>query len=831
MLFSHVACAVESFRVASDRPGAFGDEIVIEGWFLSHVKPRSMYVRFRVGPTLEVHDRRRRSEGLVRDYSKSFGEAAGQSRFLVVEPVGMNVWDFGSAEFHVEFEDGGRAAWPIGALFERPQGSTFSADDAKLIMSFESIGDSCEFGLVQRMVGQERLGLLRYAGVGDVFRLANGIASGLGIFEEPDCIDVTQLGSEWIAAVPGLNVNFHTGRSVSTISLEEIRQQEGRKLAFMAQKFIEDCEAGNKIFVYRVHRDARGGADGTRGMEELYAALRRHGPAKLLWVNVEDDAHPHGTLVQVHDGLYRGYIDHLAPASNAFDFRPRSWLDLLARAKEQMEQPAGSKLGFLRRALKIGRDPVSTVGRAKPPVPVHAFEPLFATLLEPGRAAALPADEPGASVMAPVVAPVVAPALAMSEAAAPAPPDDAAPALLPPAATEAVRTEAQALWSPPPVVEEPLDTSGVIVIDSIVFQTAGIAITGWAWFGSPVSAMRLVSARDARSVHAFRNFQLPSSDVAAHHGPAASHVRFNELVSGWPSWDAYGIAFAVLHVTLQDGRELRAALTKLERDLAPEPPRLARAPRLGIGVTTYNRRDLLEQVLENVAAHTTYPYELIVCDDGSKDDTVEMLRRRETPHIAAPNRGIAWNKNRVFHYLAEVRRCDVLIILEDDTAPAKANWQHDWMAASLAYGHVNYRGDWFKEKPVTGWGHWYDPAQSRPFSGQCVGLSRHALAVAGYMDARFSGYGYEHIEHTLRLARHGFGIGMPTPGKPEERLYYLINGNVSVLASQSHGSDDLVKANAPAFHEAITDYSYRDAWRTPEQRETMLAEMAMAVTY
>ena len=336
MLFSHVACAVESYRVASDRPGAFGDEILVEGWFLCHAAIRSMRVRFADGYVLEVSDRVRESPALQPHYGDSFGDATERARFLLIEPVALREWDFASAVFCVECDDGATLAWPIGALFQSPPASAFSADEARLVMSFESLGDNCEFGLVQRLVGQERLSLLRYSGVGDVFALAEGIAGGFACFDNAEAVTISQHGNEWIAAVPALALVFHTGRSVQSISLEHIRAAEAGKLAFMAQKLLEDCETAEKVFVYRVQRDDRGGPDGTRGMDEVYAALRRHGPGQLLWVNAEDEAHPHGTIEHVRDGLYRGWIDHLAPHSNAFDFRVRSWLDLLAHSISRM---------------------------------------------------------------------------------------------------------------------------------------------------------------------------------------------------------------------------------------------------------------------------------------------------------------------------------------------------------------------------------------------------------------------------------------------------------------------------------------------------------------
>ena len=259
MLLSQAAIAVESYRVGSDRPGAFGDEILIEGWFLANATIRTMSVRFDNGIELEVHDRERHSDELALHYGTIFGNETTRCRFFLAEPVGIRTWNFPSAVFQVEFWDGANMSWPLKSLFQHVKESNFSAEEAELIMSFESLGDNCEFGLVQRLIGRERLSLLRYAGVGDVFALARGIAGGLAIFNEPDCIDVSHHAHEWVAGVPALQLSFHTGRNVSNNSLEQVKHDENRKLTYLAQKFIEDCETADKVFVYRVHRDVRGG--------------------------------------------------------------------------------------------------------------------------------------------------------------------------------------------------------------------------------------------------------------------------------------------------------------------------------------------------------------------------------------------------------------------------------------------------------------------------------------------------------------------------------------------------------------------------------------------
>ena len=336
MLVSHILCTVESYRLSHDRPGSFGDEIIVEGWFLSHAPVLSMSLTFPGGQSFPIEDRRRESEGVWLHHKDTFGEPARHARFMLIEPLADHELNLQAAAIRIEMEGAHMFAAPLGHMLHVPEGKSFSKEDHDLVMGFESMGDNCEFGLMQRMVGSERLSLLRYAGVGNIERLAAAIANGFDGLGENNDIGISQHGNEWMAHAFGPGLAFHTGRSVDAISHERILQEETRKLAFMAQKFIGDAEAAEKIFVYRVLRDERGGADGTRGMDLIYDALSKHGPVRLLWVNLADDANPHATVRHVRDRLYRGYIDHLAPHWNAFDFRPRSWLQLLTVARDTM---------------------------------------------------------------------------------------------------------------------------------------------------------------------------------------------------------------------------------------------------------------------------------------------------------------------------------------------------------------------------------------------------------------------------------------------------------------------------------------------------------------
>jgi glycosyltransferase involved in cell wall biosynthesis len=48
--------------------------------------------------------------------------------------------------------------------------------------------------------------------------------------------------------------------------------------------------------------------------------------------------------------------------------------------------------------------------------------------------------------------------------------------------------------------------------------------------------------------------------------------------------------------------------------------------RLSIAMCTYNGTQYLQEQLDSIAAQTRLPDELVVCDDGSSDGTIEMVK-------------------------------------------------------------------------------------------------------------------------------------------------------------------------------------------------------------
>ena len=211
---------------------------------------------------------------------------------------------------------------------------------------------------------------------------------------------------------------------------------------------------------------------------------------------------------------------------------------------------------------------------------------------------------------------------------------------------------------------------------------------------------------------------------------------------------------------------------------------------LGIGVVTYMRREKLQKTLDKLLEFTTGSYEMAVADDGSSDDTREMLEKKGITYVTGPNRGVSWNKNRAIFFLKNIKKCDTVILIEDDTFPTERCWQDRWCQAASEWGHVNFAASWpeFRTKFISGSGSVLDPFISPMCSGQCTAFSREALEYVGYLDTRFVGFGYGHGEHSQRFLRMGYGgYAFPHEGNIQYRF--------KLLADTFHVDDDHTFSN------------------------------------
>lgn len=191
----------------------------------------------------------------------------------------------------------------------------------QMIMAFESLGDNCEFGLVQRRLGAEPLGLLRFSYV-ELPLLLRGLRTGFDGLGEPNTVEVTPEGEdrEFVVRESVYGMTYHTYQYEAQISLDAVRQQQATRLNFLKRKLMEDIGAGEKIFVLKRSPPLR-----PEEVLPVYAILNEPGRNWLLWMVPSDAAHPPGTVEILLPGLLRGYMDRFAPSENAHELSLEAW--------------------------------------------------------------------------------------------------------------------------------------------------------------------------------------------------------------------------------------------------------------------------------------------------------------------------------------------------------------------------------------------------------------------------------------------------------------------------------------------------------------------------
>lgn len=239
---------------------------------------------------------------------------------------------------------------------------------------------------------------------------------------------------------------------------------------------------------------------------------------------------------------------------------------------------------------------------------------------------------------------------------------------------------------------------------------------------------------------------------------------------------------------------------------------------IGIGIVTYNRLGVLSETLDRVLRHTKYPFTaIVIADDGSTDGTLDMLRSRGVTTVTGRNMGIAWNKNRALFTLSELLRCDIVILLEDDAHPTRDHWEVEWMNAALRWGHANVAGEWLREHFIGGAGTFDDPIRSTHITAQCAVFSREALLFGGYFDARFRGYGHEHVEHSRRMVRMGYGGADEDVNGTMMTLYKLLWGHIGFNPTTTFYDQTQVDRNLLLARALFSDFTYRAPWHNEEE--------------
>jgi hypothetical protein len=205
----------------------------------------------------------------------------------------------------------------------------------ELMLQFESIGENCEFGLVQRRCGADPLGLFRFSST-PLPLLLKALKNGFEGMGEPGSIEaqVSSGGTEYMVLDKRFGFLYHAWVLVGEGTAEEVEARELRRLPLLIRKFTDEVMLGEKIFVYHgmdpLHLDQA---------RELSTALRQYGPTTLLWVELADEGHAPGMVEFLETGLLKGYMDRFAPGENAHDLSLDCWVTLCRNAYRLWHAP------------------------------------------------------------------------------------------------------------------------------------------------------------------------------------------------------------------------------------------------------------------------------------------------------------------------------------------------------------------------------------------------------------------------------------------------------------------------------------------------------------
>jgi tetratricopeptide (TPR) repeat protein len=178
---------------------------------------------------------------------------------------------------------------------------------AALFKRFESIGDSCEFGMVQRVFHADQVSLLRWAATSpeNLVKALDDRLDGVG---DPQHTIISISGDEYTTEDRRYLMHSHTFTSPAVEPMESFAKEQCRRLQWLRRKLIDNLTTGAKIFVYKYEEGLTNAQ-----IDALYVSLCGYcRDVALLCVKLEEPGHPSGSVERVRGGLFIGYIDRFS---------------------------------------------------------------------------------------------------------------------------------------------------------------------------------------------------------------------------------------------------------------------------------------------------------------------------------------------------------------------------------------------------------------------------------------------------------------------------------------------------------------------------------------
>jgi hypothetical protein len=192
----------------------------------------------------------------------------------------------------------------------------------------ESLGHNCEFGMLQRHLEAEPLGLLRFAGI-TLDDLLAGLDDGFADLGAEMVVATHPLGtggSEFLVQDSRYRLSLHTTLTTDTHARADIETRYRTHLPFLGRHLRGRLAEGSHLYVFQ-----RPGQLTQSQAMPLWNRLQAHGPNALLYVD-QDPNLPSGAVEQRGHGLYHGRLARMAPHANVGLLDVNGWLSLCANA-------------------------------------------------------------------------------------------------------------------------------------------------------------------------------------------------------------------------------------------------------------------------------------------------------------------------------------------------------------------------------------------------------------------------------------------------------------------------------------------------------------------
>lgn len=175
----------------------------------------------------------------------------------------------------------------------------------ELMLAFESLGENCDFGLIQRFAGVEPLGIYRFSGT-NLYQLLSALDNEFEGVGDPENFSLVLAGPadrrEFMVGERSIG-GYHTFIYEGEMEPDEVRSRQVTHLKFLRRKILEDLKTAEKIWVWKEaipsHPDR---------IFTLLETLQRFGPNKLFWATMGNKTNPPGTVERLGPDLIRGYV-------------------------------------------------------------------------------------------------------------------------------------------------------------------------------------------------------------------------------------------------------------------------------------------------------------------------------------------------------------------------------------------------------------------------------------------------------------------------------------------------------------------------------------------